>query len=114
MDMYALDLEAMGKRIKELRVSQQKTQEAFAEMIHISTSYLALLEQGKRTASLDVVAPLAKKCQVSVDYLLFGEPDDLATINEKRFHTLCQQYTEQDIDRGLNLMSYYLNLEDRK
>lgn len=114
MDMYAVDLEAMGKRIKGLRVSQKKTQEAFAEMIHISTSYLALLEQGKRSASLDIVAPLAKKCQVSVDYLLFGEPDDLATTNEKRFHMLCQQYSDQEIDRALNLMSYYLNLESQK
>lgn len=114
MDTYAVDLEAMGKRIRGLRLSQKKTQEAFAEMIHISTSYLALLEQGKRQASLDVVAPLAKKCQVSADYLLFGEEVDLSTANENRFHSLCQQYSEQEIDRGLDMMNYYLNLESRK
>lgn len=56
MDTYTVDLESMGKRIRELRNTQNKTQEVFADMIHISSSYLALIEQGKRTANLDVVA----------------------------------------------------------
>ena len=72
MDTYTVDLESMGKRIRELRNTQNKTQEVFADMIHISSSYLALIEQGKRTASLDVVAQIAYTCHVSVDYLLFG------------------------------------------
>lgn len=44
MDMHSVNLEAMGKRIRGLRATQKKTQEVFAEMIHISTSYLALIE----------------------------------------------------------------------
>ena len=63
MDMHSVNLEAMGKRIRGLRATQKKTQEVFAEMIHISTSYLALIEQGKRTASLDIVAQIAKSCR---------------------------------------------------
>ena len=59
MDTYTVDLESMGKRIRELRNTQNKAQEVFADMIHISSSYLALIEQGKRTASLDVVAQIA-------------------------------------------------------
>lgn len=77
MDTYTVDLESMGKRIRELRNTQNKTQEVFADMIHISSSYLALIEQGKRTASLDVVAQIAYTCHVSVDYLLFGKQDPL-------------------------------------
>lgn len=113
MDAYTVDLEAMGKRIKELRLSQKKTQAIFAEMIHISTSYLALLEQGKRTASLDIVAQISKNCHVSADYLLFGSPLEPSTINEKYFHVLCQQYEEHQVERALRLASYYLNMENQ-
>ena len=33
MDTYTVDLESMGKRIRELRNTQNKTQEVFADMI---------------------------------------------------------------------------------
>lgn len=66
MDTYTVDLESMGKRIRELRNTQNKTQEVFADMIHISSSYLALIEQGKRTASLDVVAQIAYTCHLLI------------------------------------------------
>ena len=69
---YIVNLEEMGSRIRDIRKRQKKTQEIFADSIHISTSYLALIEQGKRSASLDIIAQLAKNCQVSVDYLLLG------------------------------------------
>ena len=64
MDAYTVDLEAMGKRIRALRQAQNKTQGAFADMLHISTSYLALIEQGKRTASLDIIAQISVVCSV--------------------------------------------------
>lgn len=111
MDTYTVDLQAMGKRIRALRRAQNKTQEAFADMIHISTSYLALIEQGKRTASLDIVAQISRVCLVSVDFLLFGEPQDSCSANQKTFHALCRQYTEQEIERALRLSAYYLNIE---
>ena len=49
MDTYTVDLESMGKRIRELRNTQNKTQEVFADMIHISSSYLALIEQDRKS-----------------------------------------------------------------
>ena len=88
MDTYTVDLESMGKRIRELRNTQNKTQEVFADMIHISSSYLALIEQGKRTASLDVVAQIAYTCHVSVDYLLFGKQESPSSENYKFFNIL--------------------------
>ena len=57
MDTYTVDLESMGKRIRELRNTQNKTQEVFADMIHISSSYLALIEQGKRTCQSGCSCP---------------------------------------------------------
>lgn len=112
MDTYTVDLEAMGKRIRALRQAQNKTQGAFADMLHISTSYLALIEQGKRTASLDIIAQISRVCSVSSDFLLFGEVDNSSPANQKTFHALCRRYTDQDIERALRLSTYYLNMEN--
>lgn len=111
MEAYIIDLSAMGQRIRTLRLSKKKTQESFAESIHISTSYLALIEQGKRTASLDIIASIAVNCSVSVDYLLFGEPAEKTSCNQKTFDTLCRQFSECEIEQALILTKFYLNLE---
>lgn len=111
MNTYTVDLESMGKRIRELRNTQSKTQEVFADMVHISSSYLALIEQGKRTASLDVVAQIAYSCHVSVDYLLFGKQEALSSENHKIFNLLCRQYSDVEIRRALKLFAFYLQLD---
>ena len=108
MDTYTVDLESMGKRIRELRNTQNKTQEVFADMIHISSSYLALIEQGKRTASL------AYTCHVSVDYLLFGKQESPSSENYKFFNILCRQYSDTEIKRALKLFAFYLQLDKEK
>lgn len=113
MNTYTVNLEQMGGRIRELRKSQKKTQEAFAETIHISTSYLALIEQGKRTASLDVIAQIAKNFHVTVDYLLFGNQEEPVNGNLKAFHILCEQYPTQDIEKALRLSAFYLGLDEK-
>ena len=108
---YVVNLEEMGKRIREIRKNQQKTQEIFADSIHISTSYLALIEQGKRSASLDVLAQMSKTCHVPVDYLLFGSPVTLESQNQETFDSHCRKYPPQEIERALKLAEYYLKLE---
>ncbi len=111
-NIYDVNLQEMGKRIRTIRKTQKQTQEAFAETIHISTSYLALLEQGKRTASLDVVAQISKNYNVSVDYLLFGLQAAPSDQNQKAFDLLCQKYSVQEIARALKLAAFYLELSD--
>lgn len=70
----SVNLIEMGERIKRLRLKQNKTQKYFADMIYISPSYLALIEQGKRTVSIDVLSQISKVCDVSTDYLLLELP----------------------------------------
>lgn len=111
MNDYSINLKDMGLRIKELRTKQQKTQECFSTQIHISTSYLALIENGKRTATIDVLAQIAKACHVSVDYLLFGETKDAPNSNTRFFLELCDSYSSEEIHKALSLAHYYLNLE---
>lgn len=108
MDTYEIDLIGMGKRIKALRRSLGLTQEVFSSEINISTSYLALLETGKRTASIDVLAQISKRFHTSIDYLLFGSDTPLQIKNNCLFRDLCETYSEQQISDALSLAEFYL------
>lgn len=109
MNENLIDLKELGKRIKELRLSLHQTQEQFSSLIYISTSYLALLETGKRTASIDVLVQIARVCHVSMDYLLFGTQEPPQKQNERMFRDLCHKYDPLQISSALSLAEFYLD-----
>lgn len=108
----SVNLVEMGERIKLLRMKQHKTQKYFADMLFISPSYLALLEQGKRTATLDVLAQIAKVCDVTTDYLLFGNSYEQTDTNFKTFQRLSEKYPPKKLKNALRLAEYYLSLDN--
>lgn len=67
------DMKACGSRIKELRESHEGlTQEKLAELLNTSDSHLRKIENGQRSASIDLYIELAQYFHVSLDYLLLG------------------------------------------
>lgn len=107
----SINLVEMGRRIKLLRTQQKKTQKYFADMLYISPSYLALIEQGKRTVTLDVLAQIAKVCDVSTDYLLFGISNEQNETNFRTFQRLSNYYSPNEIKNALRIAECYLSLE---
>lgn len=103
-----VNLQSMGQRIKDLRCSMNYTQERFAAQVNISTSYLALLETGKRMASIDVLAQIVDCYHVSLDYLLFGKEEPLETRNYLFFQELCRNFSNEEIASALKLAEFYL------
>ena len=73
MNNYNIDAQALGERIRKLRLKKNKTQAYFADILYISPSYLALIEAGKRVPNLDVLVHIAEITDVSIDYLVFGD-----------------------------------------
>ena len=69
------DLIETGKRIKELRTKYCLTQEQFAEELHVSTVHIGKIEKGKGGASIDLLADIACRFDVSLDYLILGKKD---------------------------------------
>lgn len=108
----SINLAEMGNRIKLLRIKQKKTQKYFADMLYISPSYLALIEQGKRTATLDVLAQIAKVCDVSTDYLLFGISNEQDENNFRTFRRLSDCYPPHEMKNALRLAEFYLSLQN--
>ncbi len=66
-----VDLQAVGKRVRELR--GQATQEEFARVLGISQAQLSKYELGQSAPPLGVLAKLAKASGKSVDWILTGE-----------------------------------------
>lgn len=63
----------IGLRISRLREQLGYTQEAFSERLHTSRNYLAKLELGLRTPSIDMLIEIAETSGVTLDYLVLGK-----------------------------------------
>jgi transcriptional regulator with XRE-family HTH domain len=61
----------LGRLIKTLRAGLGLSQETLAQKLHISTSYLCLLETGKREPSNDLLDRIADVFTVSREALIF-------------------------------------------
>lgn len=112
MTNNSVNLIEMGHRIRHLRTKQKKTQKYFADMLYISPSYLALIERGKRTVTLDVLAQIAKVCDVSTDYLLFGNSTTDNDSNAKALQRLMASYPAHKVSNALKLAEFYLSIDN--
>ena len=67
----------LGIRIALLRIAKGWNQAELGRQLGISTSAVGMYEQGRREPSLDTVASLARMFDVTTDYLLTGEIQDI-------------------------------------
>ena len=67
-----LDLQAMGRRIRELR-GFEMTQAEFAHRIGVAQSYLSALERGEKEPGAAVPLAISQEFEKSVDWLLTGQ-----------------------------------------
>lgn len=68
----------LGLRIRNARRQQHMTQEALAEKVGISASFLGHIERGSRVASLETLVALCNALSVSADHLLAASLDTYA------------------------------------
>ena len=61
---------ALGDRIKEVRKTQNLTQEQLAERLDISVEFVGQIERGLKLLSMQVFIRLIETLNVSADYLL--------------------------------------------
>lgn len=114
MSYFSIDSAEIGTRIKRLRKEAQKPQYQFADLLYISPSYLALIESGKRAPTLDVLVQVSKICNVSIDYLLFGESSDDYNDLHQKLQTLMDSYPDAQVQKALELSEFYLQLESKE
>lgn len=65
----------MYKRIKELRLENNLTQEDISKKLEISRELYSLYESSKRKIPLKILLKLAKEYNTSIDYII-GDTDE--------------------------------------
>ncbi len=97
-----IDYAALGKRIKEKRISEKLTQEQLGEMCELSSAHIGHIERGTRILSVEVLFRIAQVLNVSVDYLLFDSVE-----NDNVFNSIAPLLKDNDknkINRFLNIV----------
>lgn len=78
----------IGKRIRQIRLQRDLTQEELGERANLHYSYIGQVERGDKIPSLKTLSKIAKALNVSLDYVLEdvktyeARPDTEAAINE--------------------------------
>lgn len=62
-------LQAFGKRVKELRLEKELTQEELAEKLGLSSNYIGMIERAERNTSLEKVFKIAKALNIRTSEL---------------------------------------------
>ena len=70
----------MGERIAHLRRSIGLSQSALAQALGLSTSTIAMYEQGRREPPVSIIIALAATLGVTIDYLLAGQTPQSPTL----------------------------------
>ena len=78
------DYRELGLRIKQIRQSQNLTQDNLAEMVSCNTSHISNIENNHTKVSLNVLLAIANALNTSIDYLLSNQYENtsLALDNE--------------------------------
>lgn len=90
------NMESVPTKIKSLRKELGLTQKGLAEKVGVHPAQLARYELGLSTPSLNVLIRLAKYCEVSIDYIVFGIDKEVA----KR--TKIQDHEVLDLSRRID------------
>lgn len=94
-------------RLRQIRESANLTQEEFAEILGISASAYKKVESGENQVSLSCLRKLHDAMNVSTDYILYGDKENLDD-------TWCMilNCTEQDkMFLLLRLLSYFTKIK---
>lgn len=73
---------SIGERIKELRTTRDMSQARFADFLGVSKSAVSLWESDRRTPPTKSLDLIAKKCNVSVSWLMYDD-DEQYYLNDK-------------------------------
>ena len=89
----------LGGVIRDIRKGNDLTQAEFAEKLGVETNYISMIERGKRTPSLNLVADISDKFGVELHQIfLRAEMPELGG-NLKRAYYLAKILDEVDFEK---------------
>lgn len=65
-----MDMQRIGKRIREIRTEQGLSQQKFGELLSVSQNTVSLWEKGKSVPTAEFLIAMSQRFEISVDYIL--------------------------------------------
>ena len=90
---------SFGQRLKEVRTSLKISQEALAAQIGVHANHLSRYERDLTQPSIEVVKKIAQALNVSIDTIVFGNPEPEQCINDQELISLfrdIEQFSNED------------------
>lgn len=84
--MNTNNFEILAKRLKQIRIERGMTQKDFAQEMGFTSVTLSAYENSLKRPSLDLILGIAKKCNVSLDWLC-GLSDKQSEQNHQEYKT---------------------------
>ncbi len=100
--MQTVDYTLVGEKIKSRRLKIGLTQEKLAEICDISVSYIAHIERGTKSLSLETAVKISNALDISLDYLLINEINNNSRII-KALESELDKCTSKQIDKFIRL-----------
>lgn len=72
MRKYSRTPKFLSKKIKEVRIKKELTQEELAEIVGVSTNYIGYIEQDKRVPSIKTADKIARALGLKLSQLFEG------------------------------------------
>lgn len=82
--MKNLDFYKIGKKIKELRISKNLTQEYIANMADVNVSHISNIENNRVKISLPTLVHICNALDTTVDYILADEYNQPSSVIEQQ------------------------------
>ena len=101
-----LDVNMVGKRIREIREYQHLTREQLAEQADISVQFLADIEVGRKSMSINTLFKLSNALHVSNDYLILGT--DNSSLTNKNLSALLDSLSDKELEIAEKIITLYI------
>ncbi len=101
-----INFKAIGNRIKQLRKSENMTQEDLAEKLNISSEHMSRIETGSCRASVALIEKIAVLFDTSEEYIMFGIKDN--NIYDKQLCEKINLLSDEKRETVINLIDMLL------
>lgn len=105
--MKEIDFCKIGKKLKELRISQNLTQEYVANIADVNTSHISNIENNRVKISLPTLVHVCNALNTTIDYILADEYTDTSSaIEQAVLHELhfCSDETKEQILKIIKIL----------
>lgn len=105
----------IGRRIADIRLAHNYTQEELADCLGVSPKHISSVECGKSNLSLKNLITFCNIFHCSLDYVIFGQKEDsVLSILPKEVVDILYTGDEQEIERIKRYLQMYIELKEEQ